>query len=138
MTTEGFSGMGSILSFNATTIGEIESIEGGDITVGFEEILTMDSTSMYADMILTALNSGQVTITCIFQPLNLTGNYAALKTNVENRTTANLLLTYTNTANFSGTAGIITLGFPSAPDAAGVQRFSATFKRSGQFVYTGT
>lgn len=138
MATQGFSGMGATLVFDGATIGEIESIEGGEVTVEFEEILTIDSTNYYADLILTALNSGQTTITCIFQPGNTTGNYAVLKTKAEARTKATLLLTYLNTANISGQAGIISLGFPSAPDAKGVQRFTATFKRAGEFTYTGT
>ena len=138
MTTQGFSGMGAVIVFDGVTIGEIESMEGGSLTVEFEEILTFDSTNYYADMILTALNSGQVSFTCIFQPNNTTGNYALMKTKAEARTKGTLLLTYLNTASFSGTAGIIEMGFPSAPDAKGVQRFNLTFKRSGQFTYTGT
>jgi len=138
MTTEGFSGMGAILIFDGSTIGEIESIDGGEVSIEFEEILTLDSTDYYADLILTALNSGQMTLTCIFQPNNTTGNYAALKAKAELKTKGTLLLTYTNSANFTGTAGIITVGFPSAPDAKGVQRFTCTFKRAGKFTYTGT
>ena len=138
MATLGFSGMGAVLVFGGSTIGEIESIDGGEVTIDFEEILTMDSVSYYADMILTALNSGQATITCIFQPSNTTGNYAVLKGKAEARTVGTLLVTYLNTAFFTGQAGIITLGFPSAPDAKGVQRFTVTFKRSGIFAYTGT
>jgi hypothetical protein len=138
MATLGFSGMGAVLTFDGVTIGEIESIDGGEVTIDFEEILTMDSVSYYADMILTALNSGQVAITCIFQPSNTTGNYAKLKAKAEARTVGTLLLTYLNTANVTGQAGLISLQFPSAPDAKGVQRFTATFKRSGIFTYTGT
>jgi len=138
MTTVGFSGMGAILTFDGSTIGEIEQLDGGEVSIDFEEILTFDSTSYYADLILTALNSGQMTITCIFQPNNTTGNYAVLKAKAEAKTKATLLLTYLNTAYFTGTAGLITLGFPSAPDAKGVQRFTATFKRGGKFTYVGT
>lgn len=138
MTTQGFSGMGATLIFDGATIAEIESIDGGEVTIEFEEILTIDSTNFYADLILTALNSGQTTLTCIFQPNNTTGNYALLKAKAEARTMGTLLLTYLNTANFTGTAGIITVGFPSAPDAKGVQRFTVTFKRSGEFTYSGT
>jgi len=138
MTTQGFSGMGASLVFDGLTIGEIESLEGGELTVEFEEILTFESADYYADMILTALNSGQVTATCIFQPLEATGNYALLKIKAEARVTGVLLLTYLNTANFTGDAGIISLGFPSAPDAKGVQRFPVTFKRAGKFTYNGT
>ena len=138
MTTQGFSGMGATIVFDGVTIAEIESMDGGDLTIEFEEILTFDSTNYYADMILTALNSGQVSFTCIFQPNNTTGNYSLLKTKAEARTTGTLLLTYANSASFSGTAGIISMGFPSAPDAKGVQRFVVAFKRSGQFTFTGT
>lgn len=130
--------MGAVLVFDGKTIGEIESIEGGDLSIESEDILTIDSVDYYADMILTALNSGEMTITCIFQPANATGNYKSLKTKAEARTKGVLLLTYLNTANFTGTAGITVLGFPSAPDAKGVQRFTATFKRAGKFTYTGT
>jgi len=126
------------LVFDGITIGEIESIEGGEVTVEFEEILTMDSTSYYADMILTALNSGQTTVTCIFQPLGTTGNYSLIKARAETRLPGTLLLSYLNGAKITGTAGIISVGFPSAPDAKGVQRFAITFKRSGKFDYTGT
>lgn len=138
MATQGFSGMGAVLTFDGVTIGEIESMDGGEITIDFEEVLTFDSTNYYADMILTSLNSGQVRFTCIFQPSGTTGNFTLLKTKAEARTTGTLLLTYANTASFSGTAGIISMGFPSAPDAKGVQRFDVTFKRAGQFTYTGT
>jgi len=138
MATSGFSGMGAVLVFDGVTIGEIESVDGGEVTVEFEEILTLDSTDYYADLILTALNSGQTTINCIFQPSNTTGNYAKLKAKAEAKTKGTLLLTYVNTAYFTGTAGIISLGFPSAPDAKGVQRFPATFKRAGKFTYVGT
>jgi hypothetical protein len=130
--------MGAVITFDSVTIGEAESMDGGSVTIEFEEILTFDSTSYYSDMILTALNSGQVRFTCIFQPNNTTGNYAGLKTKAEARTMGTLLLTYANTAYFTGTAGIIELGFPSAPDAKGVQRFDVSFKRSGQFTYVGT
>lgn len=130
--------MGAVLVFDGVTVGEIESIDGGELTIEFEEILTIDSTNYYADLILTALNSGQTTITCIYQPSNTTGNYKKLKDKAGNRTKGTLLLTYLNTAAFTGTAGIITLGFPSAPNAKGVQRFTATFKRAGEFTYTGT
>jgi hypothetical protein len=130
--------MGAVLTFDGVTIGEVESMEGGEVTIEFEEILTFDSTNYYADMILTALNSGEMTLTCIFQPNNTTGNYAQLKTKAEARTMGTLLLTYVNTASFTGSAGITNLGYPTAPDAKGVQRFSVTFKRDGQFTYTGT
>ena len=138
MTTQGFSGMGAVLTFDSATIGEVESFEGGSVAIGSEEILTMDSTSYYADVILTDLNSGQFKVTCIFQPNNTTGNYKLMKTKAEARTIGTLTLTYLNTAVFTGSAGIVDLGFPTAPDAKGVQRFDITFKRSGQFTYTGT
>ena len=137
MATAGFSGMGASLVFDGVTIGEIESIDGGEVTVEFEDILTLDSGSMYSEMILTALNSGQTAITCIFQPATVGGNYAALKAKAEDKTIGTLLLTYSNFATISGQAGITSLQFPSAPDAKGVQRFTCTFKRSGIFTYTG-
>lgn len=138
MSTDGFTVMGTVLTFDGVTIGEVESWDGGSLTINFEDILTTDSTDEYADMILKSLNSGQCSFTCIFQPNNTTGNYAGLKTKAEAKTKGTLLLTYPNTANFSGQAGIIDLGFPSAPDAEGVQRFNVTFKRAKKHTFAGT
>ena len=138
MGTDGISGMGAVLVFNGETINEVESLDGGEITIEFEDILTMDSISMYADTILTALNSGQMTITCIFQPTVTTGNYTLLKDLAEVRQMGTLLLTYDDGSRFTGSAGIINVGFPSAPDAKGVQRFSCTFKRDGKFTFVGS
>ena len=67
-----------------------------------------------------------------------TGNYALLKAKAEARVKGTLLLTYPNTANFSGTAGIVGLKFPDFPDAEALQRFTVTFKRAGKHVFTGT
>ena len=138
MTTQAFSAMGAVAVFDGVTIGEVESMDGGELTIDSEDVLTCDSTDYYADMILKALNSGQCTFTCIFQPHNTTGNYALLKAKAEARTKGTLLLTYLNTANFSGQAGIIGLKFPDFPDPAAVQRFTVTFKRAGKHTFTGT
>ena len=138
MATQGFSGMGSVLTFDSVTVGEVESFDGGSIAIGIERILTMDSTDYYSDVIGTDINPGQFKITCIFQPNNTTGNYALLKAKADARTKGTLLLTYLNTANITGSAIISDMGYPTAPDAKGVQRFTATFERSGKFTYTGT
>jgi hypothetical protein len=138
MATVGFSGMGSTMVFDGVTIGEIEAFDLGPDSVEFEEILTIDSTDYYYDVILTALNSGEMTFTCIFQPNNTTGNYAQLKTKHDARTKGTFTWTYVNTAYFSGTAAITGLSRPTAPDAKGVQRFTLTLKASGKVSYTGT
>lgn len=138
MATLGFSGMGSTMVFDGVTVGEIESFDLGEDTNEYEEILTIDSTDYYYDLILTALNTGEMTFTCIFQPSNTTGNYAGLKTKHDARTKGTFTWTYLNTANFTGTAGLVGLSRPSAPDAKGVQRFTFRLKAAGQVTYTGT
>ncbi len=138
MATSGFSVMGSSLVFDGVTVGEVESWDGGELAIDSEDILTCDSTNYYADVIAKALNAGQVTFTCIFQPNNTTGNWQQLKTKAEARAQGTLLLTYPNAAFFTGSALLTALGFPSSADAAGVQRFTAAFKRAGQHSYTGT
>lgn len=138
MATQGFSGMGSTFVFEGVSVGEIESFDLGEDTVEFEEILTLDSINYYYDLILTALNAGELSMTCIFQPNNTTGNYAGLKAKHDARTKGSFLWTYPNTANFSGTAGLIGLSRPSAPDAKGAQRFTFRLKAAGKIAYVGT
>jgi len=138
MATEGFSVIDTILVFDGVTVGEVESMDGGELTVNSEDILTCDSTDYYADLILKALNSGQCTFTCIFQPNNTTGNYQQLKTKAEARAKGTLLLTYPNAATFSVSAGLVGLKFPDFPDAQAIQRFTVTFKRAGKATYVGT
>jgi len=136
MTTSGFSAIGTVLSFNANVIGEVESFDGGGVSVNIHEILTTDSLDYYADMIGGALNSGEGTFTCVFDP-SKTGNYAKLKADAEARTKGTLLVAYPNTAKFSGEAIISNLAFPGFGEADAVPRFSVTFKRAKKHDFAG-
>lgn len=138
MTTQAFSGMGSSMVFDGVTIAEIESFNLGDDTVETEEILTIDSTDNYYDLLLTALKAGPITLTCIFQPNNTTGNFSQLKTKADARTKGTFLWTYPNGAYFTGTAGITSLGKPNAGDAKSGQRFTMTLTPAGKVTYVGT
>lgn len=135
MATQGFSAIGTVVTFNGNTIGECESFEGGGVSINIHEILTTDSTDYYADAIGGALNSGEGTFTFVFDPAS-SGNYDLLKQDAENRTKATLLITYPNTANFSGDAIISNLDFPGFSEADAVPRFSVTFKRVKKQNYT--
>jgi len=136
MATEGFSAMGSIVTFDGVTLGEVESWDGGADALESEKILTCDSADMYADLILKAFDPGERTFTVIFQP-GAAGNYALAKAKFDARTKGTLLLTYANTASFSAQAAITSLPRPSAPDAAGVQRFTISFTLAGKSDFTG-
>lgn len=138
MATQAFSGMGSTFVFDGITVGEIESFDLGEDIVETEEILTIDSTDNYYDLLLTALKAGPITMTCIFQPNNTTGNFAQLKTKADARTKGTFLWTWPNTAYLTGTAGITSLGKPNAGDAKTGQRFSMTLTPAGKVTYVGT
>lgn len=138
MATVGFSGMGSTMVFDGVSVGEIESFDLGGDTVEYEQILTIDSTDYYYDLVLEALNTNEMTFTCIFQPNNTTGNYAGLKTKHDARTKGTMTWTYTNGGYFTGTCGLVSLSRPNAPNAANVQRFTFTLRAAGQITWTGT
>ena len=137
MATQGFSGMGSTMVFDGVSVGEIENYDMGGDTAEYEDILTIDSTDYYYDTLLTALNTNEMTFTCIFQPNNTTGNYAGLKTKMDARTKGTFTWTYLSGATFTGTAALIGLSRPSG-DAKTAQRFTFTLRAAGQVVYTGT
>jgi len=138
MSTQGFAGMGSTGIFDGVTIGEVESYDLGSDTLDSEEILTIDSSSFYPDLILGAFHSGQINITAIMQPNNTTGNYKQLKTKFDARTKGTFIWTFLNGAIFTGTVAITELGRPSPPDATKAQRFNIILTASGQITYTGT
>jgi len=135
MTTQGFSAIGTVVSFNGNTIGECEGFDGGGVSINIHEILTTDSTDYYADVIGGALNSGEGTFTFVFDPAN-NGNYDLLKQDAEARTKGTLLVTFPNTANFSGDAIISNLAFPGFSEADAVPRFTVTFKRAKKHTFT--
>jgi len=135
MTTQGFSAIGTVVSFNGNTIGECEGFEGGGVSVNIHEILTTDSDDNYADAIGGALNSGEGTFTFVFDPAS-DGNYDLLKADAEAKTKGTLLITYPNTASFSGDAIISNLAFPGFSEADAVPRFSVTFKRVKKQTYS--
>jgi hypothetical protein len=138
MATLGFSGMGSTVVIGSTTIGEVESFNlGGDVTE-YEEILTIDSTDYYPELILTAFSTAEITLTCIFQPGATTGNYDALKTLHDARTKTTFTWTFLNTASYTGTVGIVGLTRPESGDAKSVMRFTITMRASGKISYTGS
>lgn len=135
MTTSGFSAIGTVVTFNGNVIGECESFEGGGISVNMHEILTTDSLDNYPDVIGGALNSGECTLTFVFDPSSQ-GNYDKLKADAEARTKATLLITYPNSARFSGDGVISNLAFPGFSEADAVPRFSVTFKRAKKHAFT--
>ena len=137
MSTLGFSGMGSTMVFDGVSVGEIENFNMGGDTAEYEDILTIDSTNYYYDTLLTALNTAEMTFTCIFQPSNATGNYKGMKTKMDARTKGTFTWTYLNGAVFTGTAALIGLTRPSG-DAKTAQRFEFTLRAAGQVTYTGT
>lgn len=138
MATLGFSAMGAVITFDGVTLGEAESWDGGEDTLDSEDILTCDSTDYYADVIAKAFKAGERTFTMIMQPNNTTGNFKLIKTKFDARTKGTLLITYANGVTISVAALASGLGNPSAPDAAGVQRFTARFKGAGKTTFAGT
>jgi hypothetical protein len=135
MATEGISAIGTVLSFNGNTLGEVESFSGSGITVNIHEVLTTDSTDNYADAIGGALNSGEVTFGMIAD-LTSGGNFELLKDDAEARTKGTLLITFPNTAYITGDAIISNLGDPEFGEADSVMRFNVTLKRVKKQTYT--
>jgi hypothetical protein len=137
MTTSAINSMGTTVSFNGNTIGEIESYSGGGVAVNIHEILTCDSTDFYADKLAGALNSGNVTFGMIYQSAETSGNYDKLKTDAEARTSGTLLVTFPNGATITGSAIIANLGDPNFGSADEPIKFSCEFARKGKFTHTG-
>jgi len=136
MSTQGITGIGTVISFNGNTIGELLAPGGGSRSANVHPVLSCDSTSGYADKIVGAFEAGQLPCRFVYQP-GTTGNYAKLDTDFHAKTKGTLTATFPSGSTLSGQAVIQSIGDPTAGEADGVLEFDVTFERAGATLHTG-
>ena len=134
MTTNAITAMGTTLTFDVDTIGEIQSVSGTR-TRNIIDILSCDSTNQAVEKIAGALNEGEVTFHCVYDG-SAAGVYNKLNTHLQAKTKATTLITYPDTSSHSCDGIISSLNLPSFSEADGEISVDVTIAFSGQATYT--
>ena len=134
MTTNARTALGTVLTFNDNTIGEIQSVSGTR-SLRIIEILSCDSTDEAVEKIAGALNEGEATFHLVYDGSNA-GVYSLLNTDYQAKTKATLLITYPDTSNHSVTGIISSLSLPSFSEADGEISVDVTIACSGKAAYS--
>lgn len=138
MTTNARTALGTVLTFNSNTIGEIQSLSGTR-TRRIIEILSCDSTDEAIEKIAGALNEGEVTFHCIYDPSD-EGVYNDLNTDFQAGTkgigAAGCLITYPSAGSHLCDGIISSLGLPSFSEADGEMSVDVTIAFSGKAAFT--
>lgn len=136
MSTNGQTAIGTVVTFNGNTIGELLAPQSGNRSANVHSILTCDSASGYADKLVGAFEAGQLPLRFIYDDA-VGGNYDLLDTDFHAKTKATLEITFPGGSKMSGQAVIQSLGDPTAGEADGVLEFDVTFERAGAHTHTG-
>ena len=134
MTTKAITALGTVLTFNDNTLGEIMSLSGTR-TNRIIEILSTDSTDRAVEKIAGALNEGEVTFHVVYDGTDQ-GVYNDLNTDLQAGTKATCLITYPDTSSHSCSGIISSLGLPSFSEADGSVEVDVTIAFSGKATYT--
>lgn len=138
MATNARTALGTVLTFNNNTIGEIQSCSGTR-TRRIIEILSCDSTDEAVEKIAGALNEGEVTFHCIYDPTD-GGVYNDLNTDFQARTKgtggAGCLITYPSSGSHLCDGIISSLSVPSFSEADGEISIDVTIALSGKATFT--
>lgn len=134
MTTNAITALGTVLTFDGDTVGEIQSLSGTR-SRRIIEILSTDSTDNAVEKIAGALNEGEVTFHCVYDG-SAAGVYNKLNTAYQAGTKGTCLITYPNTSNHSASGIISSLGLPSFSEADGEISVDVTIALDGKAVYT--
>ena len=114
MATNAHMFLGSTLSFNSQTVGEVISVSGTFMTRNKTTILTCDSTNGVAEQLQGSGQPGDLTMTCIYDPTN-GGSYNDLMTAIAAGTEAAITFTYPDGTTLVAASGcIMDLGIPAA------------------------
>ena len=138
MTTNARTALGTVLTFNNNTIGEIQSLSGTR-SRRIIDILSCDSTDEAVEKIAGALNEGEVTFHCIYDPTD-GGVYNDLNTDLLARTKgvagAGCLITYPSSGSHLCDGIISSLSLPSFSEADGEISIDVTIALSGKATFT--
>jgi len=134
MATNAITALGTVVTFDSATIGEIMSLTGNR-SCRIIDILSCDSTNSAVEKIAGALNEGDVTVHIVYDGSS-GGVYNTLNTKYQARTKGTLLITYSDTSSHSIDAIISSLGTPSFSEGDGTVELDVTFALSGSATFT--
>lgn len=131
--TNAITALGVALTIDTDTIGEIQSLSGAR-TRRIIEILSCDSTDKAVEKIAGALNEGDVTFHCIYDPSD-EGVYKKLNGYYQAGTEETILITYPSAGSHSCKGIVSSLSLPSFSEADGEVSVDVTIAFSGKATY---
>ena len=138
MTTNARTALGTVLTFNGNTIGEIQSISGTR-SRRIIDILSCDSSNEAVEKIAGAMNEGEVTFHCIYDPTD-GGVYNDLNTDylagTKGLAGSGCLITFPSAGSFLCDGIISSLSLPSFSEADGEISVDVTIAFSGKATFT--
>ena len=134
MATNAITALGTVLTFNSNTIGEVMSLSGNR-SCNMNEIVSCDSTDNCKERIAGIIDEGDYTIHIVYDG-SAAGVYNDLNTDFLAQTSSTLLITYSDTSSHSVTALISSLGLPSFGSGDGSVEVDVTFSSSGKATFT--
>jgi len=130
MATKAMKMWGTVVKFNGYTIGEVESMSGGDRAREFIEVFTFDSEDETAEFITSGITPGQLSVDVVYDG-ETAGLDSSLETDFIAGTKATLEVTYKNGSKKSCDAIIAGKPFPSGAAKGGKAMHTIPFQMSG-------
>lgn len=134
MATNAITALGTVLTFNSNTIGEIQSLTGTR-TRNVIPILSVDSTDNAKELIAGAMDEGEVSFHCVYDGSS-GGVYNDLNTDYQAGTKATCLITYSDTSSYSVSGIITSLSVPMFSEADGEVSVDVSIAFSGKATFT--
>jgi len=134
MATNSITSLGMTAVFNDNTIGECQSISGTRSVEVFP-IKSFGSTNNCVEKLAGLIDEGQISLSFYYDG-SAAGVYNDLNTDFQARTSATLLITFSDTSTVSVTALISSFDWPSAGAPGEPHMVNITFDVSGKGTYT--
>lgn len=134
MATNAITALGTTLTFDTETLGEVQSLTGNR-TCNVVDVLSVSSTNSTIEKLAGAINEGDITVHIVYDG-SAAGIYNVMNTKFIARTNATLLLTLSDTSAFSGSAIMSSLGVPGFGVSDGFVELDISFALTGQVTFT--
>lgn len=135
MSSNKITALGTSFVFDGLTIGEVMDAPPSPRTCNIQPVLSCDSTDNYVEKIAGALDEGNITLHIVYDG-SAGGIYNSLNAKYQARTSGTLLITLSDTSNFSCEAIISSLDKPGFGTADAFVEGNITLALSGKATFT--
>lgn len=135
MASKKITALGTTFVFDGLTIGEVMDAAPSPRICNVQPILSCDGTDNYVEKIAGALDEGDITLHIVYDG-SAAGVYNSLDTKWRAKTEGTLLITFSDTSNYSCTAIISSLDKPGFGAADAFVEGNVALAISGKATFT--